>query len=226
MHSIISVLNANEGALMVIITAVYVIATIFICMANIKSARASKDQVNAAKEQTDASKAQLEEMQREHNESKRLEIMPFLDVDFYDIDFYDYNPTNQKTELEMPVLLSLEYLSSNHSANYVKNIAVKNIGLGIAHNIKTTWVAECETTVYSLSATLLKVNEAISIDAIISANFRQNNTEDLPATLRFEFEDLIGNKYYQDLSLVFSISSNSIQLILFQIDIPHFCSSK
>ena len=221
MQSIISFLNANEGALMVVITTVYVIATIAICWANIKSAKASKDQVKAAKEQTDAAKAQLEEMQREHNESKRLEIMPFLDVDFG-----NYIPSGQRAEFEMPALLSLERLSSNYSANYAKNVSVKNIGLGIAHNIKTTWVAECETTVYSLSATLLKVNEAMNTNAIISANFRQSNAEDLPATLRFEFEDLIGNKYYQDLSLVFSISSESIQPILFQIDIPHFCNSK
>lgn len=221
MKYIISVLNANEGALMVIITAVYVIATIFICMANIKSAKASKDQVKAAKEQTDAAKAQLEEMRREHNESKRLEIMPFLDVDAT-----NYIPRSQQAGFEMPASLSLEHLSSSHSANYAKNVSVKNIGLGIAHNIKTTWVADCETIVYGLSATLLKVNEAINTNVIISANTRQNNVEDLPATLRFEFEDLIGNKYFQDLNLVFSISSGSIQPIVFQIDIPHFCGSK
>ena len=45
MQCIISFLNDNEGALMVIITAVYVVATIFICIFNQKSATASKEQL-------------------------------------------------------------------------------------------------------------------------------------------------------------------------------------
>lgn len=73
MENIINFLNVNNGALMVIITAVYVVATIRICRANIKSAKASNAQVAAAKEQTDAVKAQLDESKREHEETKRLE---------------------------------------------------------------------------------------------------------------------------------------------------------
>lgn len=45
MQCIINFLNDNEGALMVIITAVYVVATIFICIFNQKSVTASKEQL-------------------------------------------------------------------------------------------------------------------------------------------------------------------------------------
>lgn len=55
--SIVTFLNHNEGALMVIITFVYVVATIFICLANVKSARATN--------------AQLAESQRQFKESNR-----------------------------------------------------------------------------------------------------------------------------------------------------------
>ena len=82
MENIINFLNVNNGALMVIITAVYVVATIQICRANIKSAKASNAQVAAAKEQTDAVKAQLDESKREYEETKRLEHMPYMQVSF------------------------------------------------------------------------------------------------------------------------------------------------
>ena len=80
MENIINFLNVNNGALMVIITAVYVVATIQICRANIKSAKASNAQVAAAKEQTDAVKAQLDESKREYEETKRLQMMPYFEI--------------------------------------------------------------------------------------------------------------------------------------------------
>ncbi|MBO5567589.1 MAG: hypothetical protein J6A79_01395 [Clostridia bacterium] len=57
-------LNKNSDALMVVITAVYVVATIFICRANNKSAEASR--------------AQLEEMRRQYADANR----PFIAVEF------------------------------------------------------------------------------------------------------------------------------------------------
>ena len=51
---------------MVWITAVYVVATILICYANLKSARATREQVL--------------ESQRQFEETKRLERMPYFDV--------------------------------------------------------------------------------------------------------------------------------------------------
>lgn len=60
MKDILAFLNANEGALMVIITAIYVLATILICRANIISARASR--------------AQLDEMRKQYEENNRPRI--------------------------------------------------------------------------------------------------------------------------------------------------------
>lgn len=57
-------LNQNSDALMVVITAVYVITTIFMCRANNKSAEASR--------------AQLEEMRRQYADANR----PFIAVEF------------------------------------------------------------------------------------------------------------------------------------------------
>lgn len=51
--SFVDFLNSNEGALMVIITFVYVIATCAICWANIRSAKATRDQLAESKRQYD-----------------------------------------------------------------------------------------------------------------------------------------------------------------------------
>lgn len=48
MKSAIDWLNSNEGALMVIVTFIYVIATIAICYFNSKSAKAAQDQITAS----------------------------------------------------------------------------------------------------------------------------------------------------------------------------------
>ena len=49
MEPVITYLNDNSNALMVIITAIYVMATIAICAANIVSAYASNKQMQEAK---------------------------------------------------------------------------------------------------------------------------------------------------------------------------------
>jgi len=72
---LIECLNDNQGAIMVIITFVYVIATIAICIANIRSAKASKDQLEESKRQflesQKQAKAELEESKKQFEESKR-----------------------------------------------------------------------------------------------------------------------------------------------------------
>lgn len=51
MLQIIEYLDAHNGALMVVITLVYVIATIAICVANLRAAKATRDQLDESKRQ-------------------------------------------------------------------------------------------------------------------------------------------------------------------------------
>ena len=51
MQDIIIFLDTHNGALMVVITLVYVIATIAICVANLRSAKATRDQLEESKRQ-------------------------------------------------------------------------------------------------------------------------------------------------------------------------------
>lgn len=54
-YKFIDIINKNQGALMVIITLVYVVATVIICFANKKSADATKEQVEEQKKQFEES---------------------------------------------------------------------------------------------------------------------------------------------------------------------------
>ena len=64
---VINFLDKHSGALTFLITAVYVIATILICRANIRAANATREQV--------------EESKRQFEETQRLQIMPFLQIE-------------------------------------------------------------------------------------------------------------------------------------------------
>lgn len=66
MKGIIEFLNSNNGALMVIITIVYVVATVLICIFNYKSSKAANKQ--------------LEESKRQFSETVRLNHLPVLTI--------------------------------------------------------------------------------------------------------------------------------------------------
>ena len=102
-----------SNSLMVLITFIYVVATIEICRANIKSAEATKEQ--------------LEESRSQFEEAKRLECMPFLQLEI-------------PTEQERPLFeIELDLCSGNVSDTLYKIVKLKNLGNGSATNIVYTW---------------------------------------------------------------------------------------
>ena len=103
---IIEFLESYSGALTVIVTVVYVIATIFICVANIKSAKASHDQIA--------------ESQKQFEETKRLECMPFLQMEI------SHDGVTPEFDLELPLCSEdIEYpitktVKLKNVTNYIK----------------------------------------------------------------------------------------------------------
>ena len=101
--------------IMVIITAAYVIATILICIYNGKSA--------------DATRKQVEESQRQFEETKRLNMMPYLEVTLH-------NDITDITDFPDGIHLVLNSRSSENWATIDRRIQIKNIGLGVAKNFR------------------------------------------------------------------------------------------
>ena len=123
--------SINTDWPMVIITFIYVVATIMICKANIRAAQASKDQ--------------LAEMKREHEESIRLQVIPFLQIEETMERAYSYR-------IDLP--LADEENSDGDMYNVVR---IKNLGNGAATNITYTWISKHNN---------ISIHEAFPINAI------------------------------------------------------------
>lgn len=129
--------------LLVVITAIYVVATIYIMRANQKTAEISKQQIDESKKQFD--------------ESRRLQVLPYLQIHISDV-IVDEKHNNKpivnvslkqtKTEGDSTNNHSVCYISTGESISsfihtiktntkpYLFNVALVNNGEGIAHHIK------------------------------------------------------------------------------------------
>lgn len=217
MENIINFLNVNNGALMVIITAVYVVATIRICRANIKSAKASNAQVAAAKEQTDAVKAQLDESKREYEETKRLEHMPYMQVSFG-----KWETSDERGSYLPNMMLDINRSDDNRFASAGMSIDVTNIGLGLAVNIKCKWISAGIEQEQHLSASLLKRGECCNSTFIISAAIPEKEPQYADTSLIICFDDFLGNHYEQTVDISFQIHPHHISLVQYSTKPPKY----
>ena len=217
MENIINFLNDSNGALMVIITAVYVVATIQICRANIKSAKASNAQVAAAKEQTDAVKAQLDESKREYEETKRLEHMPYMQVSFG-----EWKTSDERGSYFPNMWLNINRTADNHASSSGMSIDVTNIGLGLAVNIKCKWISAGIEQEQHLSASLLKRGECCNSTFIISAAIPEKEPQYADTSLIICFDDFLGNHYEQTVDISFQIHPHYISLVQYITKPPKY----
>lgn len=166
--------------LMVIITFVYVIATIYICRANLRSAQASKDQ--------------LVEMKREHEESIRLQVIPFLQIEETMEYAYSYR-------IDLPLA---DEESSDWDMNNV--VRIKNLGNGAATNITYTWISKHND---------ISIHEVFPINAIkadgeyriqLCFDSMEDEIDAVTGTLILHFDDMRGFSYNQ--SFYFSFCKN------------------
>lgn len=163
--------------LMVGITFIYVIATIAIWMANNKSAEATREQLNESK--------------RQFEESKRLETMPFLQLEI---------PIEQTSPL---FEIELDLCDGDATDTLYKIVKLKNLGNGTATNITYLW--EYNT----VAKTLHDYQQINPIMAGDSYNFQLTFNIDKAiegasnGALIWQFDDLLGNSYVQEVLLEF-----------------------
>ena len=180
--------------LMVGITSVYVIATIFISIFNARSAKATRQQVDESKRQFD--------------ESKRLENMPFFQLEI-------------PTENESPLFeIELNLCEEDTTNTLYKILKLKNLGNGSATNIVYTWKG---------SNNLDPVCDYPPINAIMHGDsyyfqliFYTNQIAEsgTAGVLIWQYDDLLGNSYEQKVSLIFDEGD----LIRCENDIPKYLS--
>lgn len=172
-------LNRNEGALMVVITFVYVIATIMICIFNGRSAKETHEQVS--------------ESRRQFEETKRLSVMPYIEF------------MTMETQHSSFVNARLASHNSQCSA-YNVVIQIKNVGIGTAQKITYTYKYNCGTMednsrgLIPVIALAPKESNEIHIDF---GNIPANSEDNIEVDIEMNYSDLLENEYVQNISFSF-----------------------
>ena len=185
--------------LMVGITAAYVFATIKIYSANIKS-------VNSAKEQ-------LEEMKQEHDENKRLGLMPYFEILICD----------DITDFPESIILALSSKEAEISTIISRRISIENIGLGPAKDVRYVWHnSDSEHIQNDLDFTAILPGEQKDISIDFFVGLKDDFSEyKAPVSLTFTYYDLLENKYHLRIDLVFTVSTeDNVKLTKYTIGKP------
>jgi hypothetical protein len=181
----IEFLESYSGALTVIVTVVYVIATIFIYSANKKAANASR--------------AQIAESQRQFDENRRLDVMPYL----------QFETTNQPgVDYKIGVILSN---ADYNGGEYLLNLRVKNIGRGTAKDIEYVWTNFTNT--YPQKPFVIKALQNGDAQYLQISFTRPKALKDVTtANFELHFKDLLENEYSQKVEFEFEIKNSSVWL--------------
>ena len=165
----------NADWVMVIITAIYATATIYIMFANRTSAKTAR--------------AQLVEMKREHDETSRIQVMPYLR---FQVGECRSAPNKSYPDFEIDVD---DCKNSENGITVFIPIEVENIGQGLATNLTCSWNNGRYTKEFPVDYLQIKEKRG----AYFEFSARIGSYRDYP--LSFGFSDLLGNHYTQNFVL-------------------------
>lgn len=186
--------------IMVVITLIYVAATCLICSANVRSAKASK--------------AQLEEMQREHDESIRYGIMPFLQMEEIAVSGHDFC-------LELPLVDK-----SMADWELGSMVRVKNIGNGAATNLTYTWESENISTVEIKPFPINAIKADGEYRIALSFDSMKSKLGSNLGTLILHYDDMRGYSYNQRMVFTYSAKNRYFCIGDIYIDVPVYMGIK
>ncbi len=183
--------------IMVGITAVYVIATIIISYANIKSEKATREQLHVSKQQ--------------FQEMKRLDVMPYLSVEFREREEENCGCMRYQNQLLCFIPQSKDSSHKTDDTYYL--LYLSNAGRGVARNIQV--VLKNVIQIWHQEAVCLgavMAGQTSEVYCEFTGVLDDKSNGEISAELVFEYCDLLGNKYQQTTSLSFVEKSNSVQL--------------
>ena len=192
--------------LMVGITFVYVVATIAIWVANHRSASATEKQVLESKRQFD--------------ESKRLDHMPYFEIQIV-------GPIKDYVNPE----LTLDIFSHDEKEITVGDLQIKlnNIGRGTAKDICVYWTAMKENLLQKNLPfrTCLPGEEKSLFVEFYFGHPTEKPSYDVVVQLQFWYKDLFDNQYNQGLSLAYHvIAPDKIELFCHSASAPSLVSAQ
>lgn len=158
----------------------------------------------------------IKDGQQREAESKRLEKIPYLQVEI------DKWITSERGELNVPgIWLNITPSNNENSVSSGASIKITNIGLGMANNLQCISGATTGNVKHSLPTTLLRCDDSCSENMLLNAA-RQDSTTVNDSRLDFLFDDLLGNHYEQSLQMTFEITVGYIKVISYKMGAPFF----
>ena len=190
---------------MVAITAIYVIATIVICVFNYKTAKAAS--------------MQIQESKRQFDETRRLQIMPYLQVTI---------TPKKDGEIWNPLPEAWFIISDSDKDNTVRSdyyISFENIGLGMLHHTKILWNSKSKhNDGYPAKDIVMAINSPWRITGAFFAERAESDdpfkAKRIDCSIDVTHEDLIGNLYSQKVEMLFLIHHTKIDLVHYSITPP------
>lgn len=158
----------------------------------------------------------IKDGQQREAESKRLEKIPYLQVEI------DKWITSERGELNVPgIWLNITPSNNENSISSGASIKITNIGLGMANNLQCRSDSATGNLKHSLPTALLRCDTSCSENMLFNAA-RPDNTSVNDSRLIFLFDDLLGNHYEQSLQINFEINIGYIKVISYKMDAPVF----
>lgn len=161
----------------------------------------------------------IKDGQRREAESKRLEKMPYLKAEFGEWVTSD----KRGHDVLFDRLLDIESSNVENQVSGGHSIHVTNIGLGMATNIFYRWKDDTYTDPNRYSSRLLRCDDSYSENIIFSASREKSESRVVQKQLLFEFDDLLGNHYSQNMIIGFEIHRSYIKILSVEMDAPEFC---
>ena len=191
--------------IMVVITAIYVVATIAICVFNYKTAKVAN--------------LQIQESKRQFDETRRLQIMPYLQVTI---------TPKKDGETWGPVPETWFIISDSDKDNTVRSdyyISFENIGLGMLHHTKILWNSISKhNDGYPAKDIVMAINSPWRITGAFFAERAESDdpfkAKRIDCSIDVTYEDLIGNSYSQKVEMLFLVHHTKIDLVYYFISPP------
>lgn len=158
----------------------------------------------------------IKETHRQQREAQRLDKIPYLQVSL-NRDFKNHN------EHFLDFSVSKDLVNDGPCCKI--EIEILNVGIGTAHKFSLYWETKNCHGRRELDLKLLKCDSKYCLDTIFtSSSLESNNAKN--GKLLFLFEDILGNRYFQELSISFDVTKDRIRIKEYNMDVPQYMGDK